>query len=80
MTSVTKAGEIYDKPTDKNTLYCLFLQHTIPLFNTLNLELQEDEPKIHLVHDKLQKLLHGILVRFIKPQVITCATSLQQCG
>lgn len=69
VTSVTKAGEIYKKFTDNNKLYCMFLQHTIPLFNVLNLELQQDEPKIHLLHDKLHKLLHDMLVRFVNPKV-----------
>lgn len=80
VTSVTKAGEIYKKLTDKNKLYCMFLQHTIPLYNVLNLEPQQDEPKIHLLHVELHKLLHDTLVRFVDLKVIASASSLEQCS
>ena len=59
------------------------LQHTIPLLNTLNLQLQRDEPQIHVLHDQLQKLLCDILIRFVKPSVISAAVkskTLDKCG
>ena len=77
--SRNKACEISAKFTENNRMYCIFLQNTIPIFNQLNLELQEEAPKIHLVHEKLHKFLGDVLVRFVKPSVIADASSLDKC-
>ena len=37
------------------------------MFTGLNLELQEEAPKIHLLHDKLQGLVRNLFVHFVKP-------------
>lgn len=71
---------MYDQlKNDRNKLYCLFLQHTIPLLNTLNLQLQRDEPQIHLLHDLQQELLRNILIRFVKPSVVSAAAQPDKC-
>ena len=49
------------------------------MFNRLNVELQEEAPKIHLVHEKLQNFLRDVMVRFVKPCVLASAISLEQC-
>ncbi|XP_021346237.1 uncharacterized protein LOC110445779 [Mizuhopecten yessoensis] len=50
-----------------NRLYVLFLQYTIHVYDDILLNLQSDEPKIHILQRSLQKLLRNILTRFIKP-------------
>lgn len=77
VTATSKASAIYDKLTnDESKLYCLFLQHNIPLFTRLNVELQEESPKIHVLLDRLQAFLQSVQTRFVKPKVlITCASS-----
>ena len=78
--SLSKAAGIHAKlNNDYNKLYCIFLLQTIPLFNKLNLELQEDAPKVHLLHEKLQDFLRDILLRFVKPAVIVSTLSLKLC-
>ena len=43
----------------------------------MNLLLQKDEPMIHVVHDRCVGFLTDLLVRFVKPDVITAAKNLQ---
>ena len=52
-------------PTKK--LYILFLTNTLPVFEEVNLELQSDEPMIHIVRRKMLKLLKLLFLRFLKP-------------
>ena len=77
--TISKAGEIYAKLNNKYKMYCIFLLDTISMFNRLNVELQEEAPKIHLVHEKLQNFLRDVMVRFVKPCVLASAISLEQC-
>lgn len=75
--ATSKAAAIYDKLTNENKLYCLFLQHNIPLFTVLNLELQEESPKIHVLLDRLQAFLQNVLTRFVKHKVLMASS--QEC-
>lgn len=78
--TVSKAAFIYDKLLqDRNKLYCLFLQHTFPLFTSINLELQEEAPKIHVMLDTLQELLHQLQLRFVEPGRLLQATMPDKC-
>lgn len=77
--SVDKADKILTRLNDYNKLYCTFLLKTMPLFNKLNLELQEEAPKIHVLH-KLQVFLQEKLLCFVKPSVIANSLSLEQCS
>lgn len=52
-------------------LYCLFLNSVIPIFDTANKFLQNEKPCVHILHSVLEKLLKDVLVRFVKPAVIT---------
>ncbi len=63
---------------DYNKLYCLFLQQTIKQFNILNKELQKEVPQVHLLSQKLNNFLKGIMLRFAKPEIIKEATSLKE--
>lgn len=51
-------------------LICLFLKHTIPVFDEVNLFLQEEKPLIHLLRSILEGLLRKLLVRFMKPSAM----------
>ena len=48
-------------------LFCYFLQSTLPVFNSVNLFLQQEAPTIHLSSRKLNGLLTDLLVRFVQP-------------
>lgn len=48
-------------------LFCYFLQSTLPVFNSVNLFLQQDAPAIHLLRRNLNGLLTDLLVRFVQP-------------
>lgn len=62
---------VYWAMTDcKTKLYCLFLQTTIPEFNSMNLLLQRDELMIHVISSKYTGLLTNLIVRFMKPEAI----------
>ncbi|XP_071487576.1 uncharacterized protein [Diadema antillarum] len=78
--SEDKAGKILGRLNEYNKLYCLFLLQTLPLFNKLNLELQEEAPKIHVLQEKLQGFLQDVLIRFVKPSVIAHASSPEECN
>ena len=78
--AATKAAEIYEQLSDYHKLYCFFLKHVIPLFNTLNLELQREEPMVHMIHGKLQGFLKEVMLRFVKPVVIKSSASLKECN
>ena len=79
--AVSKAASIYNTLIEDNSkLYCLFLQFTIPLFTKANLVLQEEAPKIHVLLDILQDLLHQLLVRFVKPNILLQSTLPDKCA
>ncbi|KAJ8037837.1 Ketimine reductase mu-crystallin [Holothuria leucospilota] len=65
---------------DYNKLYCIFLTQTRPIFNKVNLELQEDAPKIHVLQEKLQGLLKELMLRFIKPHIVVKASNIAECN
>nr|XP_015930873.1 uncharacterized protein LOC107457258 [Parasteatoda tepidariorum] len=48
-------------------LYCLFLSNTLPLFNKVNVTLQQEAPAIHVLQKNLTCLFMDLLSRFIKP-------------
>ena len=51
-------------PTNK--LYVLFLEYTVKVFDDMLVNLQSDEPKIHVLRQSLLKVLRNLLVRFVK--------------
>ena len=55
-------------PTNK--LYVLFLEYTVKVFDDVLVNLQSDEPKIHVLLQSLLKVLRNLLVRFVKPAAI----------
>ena len=66
-----KVCRIYELMIDPATkLYCFFLEATIPVFNTMNLLLQRDEPCIHILHDTCVQLLTDLYVRFVRADAI----------
>ena len=79
-TATTKAEDIHASLSDYNKLYCLFLKQTIPLFTKTNLELQKDEPMVHLLDEKLTDCLKGIMMRFVKPAVMKACPNLKECS
>ncbi|KAL5017913.1 hypothetical protein ScPMuIL_003635 [Solemya velum] len=71
-TPVSKASTVNERLQDPRTkLYGLFLGHTLPVFNKFNLKLQSDEPQIHNVRSSCIDLLTNLLLRLIKPDVIS---------
>jgi hypothetical protein len=60
----------------KTKLFCLFLQTTTPVFNAMNLLLQNDQPQMHLLLTKCVDLLTDLLVKFIKPAAIASTNSM----
>ena len=73
----SRQGRILQHMEDPSTkLYLLFLKNTLPLFNSMNLLLQRDEPCVHVLHAKCTDLITGLFVRFITPQAIVNSVSL----
>lgn len=56
-------------------LYCYFLQSVLPIFNSVNVYLQQEAPVIHILRRKLVGLLTDLLVRFIKPCALQLGTT-----
>ena len=52
-------------PTNK--LCVLFLDYTVKVYDDILVNLQSDEPRIHVLRQSLLKLLRNILTRFVKP-------------
>lgn len=64
---------------DINTkLYCLFLKNALALFDNANVYLQKGEPVIHKLHSVLCAQLRDLLIRFVKPRVITSCPQVQE--
>jgi hypothetical protein len=57
--------EFYRSPTNK--LYCLFLQDTFKIFDSVNILLQQDAPLIHRLRRILHKLMRDLLLRYKLP-------------
>lgn len=51
-------------------LYCLFLSNILPVFNSLNLSLQQEAPLVHILQKKLVSLFMDLIVRFVKPTAL----------
>ena len=65
---------LFNSPQTK--LYCHFLRYANAMFDETNLLLQRDEPCIHLLNRKLNALLRDIMLRFLKPSVISSSDNL----
>lgn len=52
-------------------LYLLFLSSILPVFNAVNIFLQQEAPAIHLLYRKLNSLFSDLLVRFVKPSALS---------
>ncbi|XP_063216685.1 uncharacterized protein LOC134527707 [Bacillus rossius redtenbacheri] len=60
-------------------LYCYFLQSVLPVFNSVNVYLQQEAPVIHILRRKFVGLLTDLLMRFIKPSALKLgATSITE--
>ena len=73
-TRVSRVCRMLSDPYTK--LICLFLQYTIPLFDHVNIVLQRDEPCVHILHGLLEDQLRNIMVRFVKPAVVSSCPNL----
>ncbi|XP_075543858.1 zinc finger BED domain-containing protein 5-like [Dermacentor variabilis] len=61
------AEAILEKLTDPSTkLYLEFLEYVLPFFTNLNKEMQSEETRIHLLHEKVSAMLKCILECYIK--------------
>lgn len=69
----TRVARLLSDPLTELT--CMFLQSSLPLFDNVNMLLQKDEPCIHLLHAALIQQFLNILVRFVKPAVISAASA-----
>ena len=71
----SKASQVYYRLIDPRTkLFCLFFEAQLPEFTQMNLLLQSDEPVIHKVRSKCIDLVTNLLLKFVKPEVISKAT------
>lgn len=70
--SLEKADRIFTffrSPTSK--LYCYFLKYAQKSFEHVLLDVQSDEPKVHVLRRKLLALIRDLLVKFCKPSALT---------
>ena len=67
-----KAKQIYDVLKSRNIrLACLFVASVLPVVDKPNLLLQKEEAYIHKLYPILRNLVKDMLVRFVKPSVIS---------
>jgi hypothetical protein len=59
-------------------LVCLFVNSTISLFDNVSTLLQREDPCIHILHGLLIEQLKQLMVRFVKPEIITKTSDLTQ--
>lgn len=59
-----KIKQQFENPLTK--LYLLFLSSALPLFDSLNVFLQQEQPVIHQLHSKLNNFFTELVVRFVK--------------
>ena len=72
-----KATKVYFTLIDHRTkLYSLFLQSQLPTFCAFNLILQRDEPLIHQLRSRCIDLVTCLLVKFVKPDIISSASDI----
>lgn len=64
----------FQEPVTK--LYLLFLSSLLPVFVSVNVFLQQEQPVIHKLHRKLKDLFMDLVVRFVKPTAIPSGCSL----
>lgn len=66
---IKRIAAFFKNPMSK--AYCLFLQNVLPLFVNPNLFLQKEEPVLHLMQESMQNSYVELLVRFVKPKVVS---------
>ncbi|KAJ8892447.1 hypothetical protein PR048_005027 [Dryococelus australis] len=64
-----KVKEQFENPYTK--LYLLFLSSILPLFNSLNVFLQQETPVIHQLHSKLNSYFVDVIVQFVKASSVS---------
>lgn len=65
------AETILDKLQDPSTkLYLEFLEYVLPLFTNLNKEMQSEETRMPLLHEKVSGVLKTILEFYMKPEYL----------
>lgn len=75
--NIDRVHRVFYLLTDKRTkLYCFFLESALPVYNTMNLLLQRDDPCIHRLHDACLNLLTDIYIRFVLPVAVMNVESL----
>nr|XP_050051083.1 uncharacterized protein LOC126547226 [Dermacentor andersoni] len=72
---------ILEKLTDPSTkLYLEFLEYVLPFFTNLNKELQSEETRIHLLHEKVSAMLKCILECYISSETTWRPRRCPMCG
>lgn len=57
-------------------LYCMFLDHVIPVFDASNVQLQKEAPLIHKLRGELLSLVRNLLIKFVCPSAMSAGSSL----
>ena len=52
-----------------NQLICKFLVEALEPFDAINTELQSDASKMHVLHQRLEKLIKQLMIKFVQPAV-----------
>ena len=69
-TAKVKAGRLKKLFASRtNQRICKFLVETSEPFDAINTELQSDASKIHLLQQRLEKLIKQLMVKFVQPAV-----------
>ena len=53
-----------------NHLFCMFLSYTVKVFNKVLVDLQAEEPMIHILRASLRALLRDLYSRFLEPVAV----------
>lgn len=61
--------KFFQSPT--NLLYCQFLSSALEPFDTLNQQLQNEAPQIHILQRSLHEFMRKLLICLVKPVVMT---------
>ena len=57
-------------------MYCTFIQSAIPMFEVVNKVLQKEAPLVHRLHSIVQDQLKRLMIRFVKPDLLTSDANL----
>lgn len=51
-------------------MYLQFLEYALPFFHNLNIEMQAEDTKLHVLYERVAAVFRSLLERFMKPDYV----------